>query len=376
MKRLLTSLLCLAFILGLVPAARAAQATPSPQTLTVEGEAVTCDKYNIDGSNYFKLRDLAYLLNGTTAQFAVYWDAQTATVSIETGLPYDPDGTELVLPAADLSAAAEKSEQTIRVNGVVCRDLSVYNIGGNNFFQLRELGRLLGFAVDYDARTDTAMVSSEPFAPGQDPALETGEAWVGTLAAAQKTNQLILVSGQGGSDAILAMYQKGPDGTWTQVLRTEAYVGRNGFGKTREGDAKTPRGLFHFTMAFGIAPDPGSTLPYTQVTADDYWCGDSDDPRYNQFVTRTPADSFSLEDSEHIIDYTQPYQYCLNISYNEAGRPHLGSAIFLHCFSAKPNTGGCVAVSQGAMVQILRTLDPGCLILIDEGARLSLYQMP
>ena len=376
MRRLLRCLLCLALLAGLIPAARAAQVIPSPQTLTVEGEAVVCDKYNIDGSNYFKLRDLACLLNGTTAQFAVYWDAQTATVAIETGLPYDPDGTELTLPAADLSGTAVKSSQTIRINGVPCPDLSVYNIGGNNFFRLRELGCLLGFAVDYDAQTDTAMLSSEPFAPGPDPALEAGEAWVGTLAAAQRTDQLILVSGQGGSDAILAMYQKGPDGAWQQLLRTGAYVGRNGFGKTREGDAKTPRGIYRFTKAFGIAPDPGSRLPYTQVTADDYWCGDSDDPRYNQFVTRTPADQFSLEVSEHLIDYTQSYQYCLHISYNQAGRPHLGSAIFLHCFSQNPNTGGCVAVSPEAMVQILQALGPDCLILLDEGGRLGLYQAP
>lgn len=39
-------------------------------------------------------------------------------------------------------------------------NLSVYNIGGSNFFQLRELGTALGFTVDYDAATNTAIVLS------------------------------------------------------------------------------------------------------------------------------------------------------------------------------------------------------------------------
>jgi hypothetical protein len=132
----------------------------SPQNLMVNGAAKDVEKYNIDGSNYFKLRDIAYLLNGTGSQFSVGWDEATGTVSITTGEAYVPNGSEMIV-GADKSATAVMSAQTIRINGAVRSDLSVYNLDGNNFFKLRDLGDALGFAVDYDAATNTAIVISK-----------------------------------------------------------------------------------------------------------------------------------------------------------------------------------------------------------------------
>ncbi len=136
-----------------------AQVQRSPQGLTVDGIPRDVEKYNIDGSNYFKLRDLACLLNGTGSAFSVGWDSLSETVRITTGVPYEPVGGELTV-GADQSATAVLSRQTIVIDGVVRGDLTVYNIGGNNFFRLRELGEALGFDVDYDAETDTAVVTS------------------------------------------------------------------------------------------------------------------------------------------------------------------------------------------------------------------------
>ena len=132
----------------------------SPQKLTVNGIAVDCMKYNIDNSNYFKLRDLAALLNGTGSQFDVGWDEASKVASITTRHAYTkPDGHELER-GADMSKTAVVSSQVIMIDGVVRADLSVYNIGGSNYFKLRELGDALGFDVDYDKETDTAVVFS------------------------------------------------------------------------------------------------------------------------------------------------------------------------------------------------------------------------
>lgn len=132
----------------------------SPQRLTVNGAAVECMKYNINGSNFFKLRDLAALLDGTGSQFDVGWDGARGLVSVTTGSAYSaPDGHELEL-GADEAATAQPSAQTITVDGAVRTDLAVYNIGGSNYFKLRDLGTALGFDVDYDAGTDTAIVKS------------------------------------------------------------------------------------------------------------------------------------------------------------------------------------------------------------------------
>ena len=186
---------------------------------------------------------------------------------------------------------------------------------------------------------------------------------VAGLACARDASQLVLVGGTGGSDALFAVYAK-TGGSWQKVLACKARIGKNGLGKTKEGDAKTPVGVFHFTKAFGIAPDPGCAMPYTQVDDSHYWVGDSASPLYNQFASTRDAAGFDLKESEHIVEYVQPYQYCLNISYNEEGKPGLGSAIFLHCFGTKPYTGGCVAIPEADMKRFLTLVKPDCRIAI------------
>ena len=161
MKKTLVLALALALLLSLAaPAFGFGLAVRSAQKLSVNGKTVDCDKYNIDGSNYFKLRDLAALLDGTGSQFDVGWDAAQGVVSITTKHAYtEPNGHELEL-GADQSGTTVPSAQTIMIDGVVRKDLTVYNIGGSNFFKLRELGDALGFDVDYVEATNTATVAS------------------------------------------------------------------------------------------------------------------------------------------------------------------------------------------------------------------------
>ncbi|MBR2742686.1 MAG: hypothetical protein IKD89_03760 [Clostridia bacterium] len=128
------------------------------QNLRVNGEAKDAEIYNINGSNFFKLRDIAMLLNGTGSQFSVDFDSAQNAVTVMTGAPYVPVGGELST-GHDNSASAVASSQAIMINGRRA-SLTAYNIGGNNFFKLRELGESLGFDVDYDADTATMLVDS------------------------------------------------------------------------------------------------------------------------------------------------------------------------------------------------------------------------
>jgi len=162
MKRKLTFWFLIIAVLANLVIASAATPVPknvviSPQNLTVDGNFVNVQKYNIDGSNYFKLRDIAYLLADTDSEFSVGWDADAATVSIATNDIYTPVGNELTV-GADLSYSAVPSPQTILVDGCLYDDLYVYNIGGENFFKLRDLGEALCFDVDFDAETNTASI--------------------------------------------------------------------------------------------------------------------------------------------------------------------------------------------------------------------------
>ena len=116
MKKLLPTLLALLLFCLALPCASAADVTPSPQKLSVDGTDADCDKYNIDGSNYFKLRDLAYLLSKSDSRFSVAFDAESNAVTVVPGGDYVPVGGELER-GKDLSKTAVASKQSVLING-------------------------------------------------------------------------------------------------------------------------------------------------------------------------------------------------------------------------------------------------------------------
>ena len=189
--------------------------------------------------------------------------------------------------------------------------------------------------------------------------------WVSELKAAKDASQLAIVSGTHGSNARFSFHEKDDAGLWHEVVSCPAYIGKKGWGKSREGDMKTPQGVFTFTMAFGIQEDPGCPMGYVQVDGSHYWVGDSNSEHYNRFVSVNEHGNFSTKDSEHIIDYTTAYKYCLNISYNVDGIPGKGSAIFLHCQTKNHYTAGCVAIPEDDMKEVLRHVKPGCVVVMD-----------
>ena len=193
--------------------------------------------------------------------------------------------------------------------------------------------------------------------------------WVGKLEGAEAATQVLIVAAfsEDATDAWISLHEKQPDGSWHMIMTTPGFIGKNGLGKTKEGDAKTPTGVFHFNRAFGIADDPGSKIPYVKVDNGSYWSGDvREGYHYNELVSIKDLPELETGDSEHIIDYIYHYQYCLNISYNEECIPGLGSAIFLHCYGpAKPFTGGCVAVPEDCMKFIMQTVDEKTAVIID-----------
>ena len=194
--------------------------------------------------------------------------------------------------------------------------------------------------------------------------------WVKALPEAQDAQQLFIVAGMGmdKTTATISMHQKDKDGNWKQILSTPGYVGKNGLcldEDHKEGCGQTPVGVYHFNKAFGIAKDPGCKLDYVQVDDDTYWSGDPD-RAYNTMVSIKDYPDLAMDDSEHIVDYDYEYQYCLNISFNEDGTPGRGSAIFLHCLGPlKPYTGGCVAVPEYLMKQIMQKVTEDCVVVID-----------
>jgi L,D-peptidoglycan transpeptidase YkuD (ErfK/YbiS/YcfS/YnhG family) len=87
---------------------------------------------------------------------------------------------------------------------------------------------------------------------------------------------------------------------------------------------------------------------------------------YDRMVDIRKYPSLDKENSEHIIDYKEHYQYCLNINYNRLHIPGKGSALFMHCFGPNKHfTGGCIAVPKDKMRYVMKHVRPNCLIVID-----------
>ena len=159
MKRITVLLLLLLLLPCLALPALAANVQLSNQPLTVDGQSRSCDYYNIDGSNYFKLRDIALLLSGTGSTFSVTYDEKTTVIRVTSGEAYVPVGGELET-GKDRSSTAVPSVQPLVIDGVERSDLKAYNIGGNNYFQLRDLGKALNFGVNYDEASGTVRIES------------------------------------------------------------------------------------------------------------------------------------------------------------------------------------------------------------------------
>ena len=138
----------------------AASLTAYPATMTVmlDGKQVKPVGYNINGNNYYKLRDIALILNGTTAQFGVTWDKSTRSMNLTPGSSYEAVGGELgAIPTKN--ATAQTCNETVLINGIKA-SLTAYNVDGYNYFKLVDLGDALGFDVGYESQTRTVVITT------------------------------------------------------------------------------------------------------------------------------------------------------------------------------------------------------------------------
>ena len=134
-------------------------ANNSSSRVTVNGKAVDVDGYSVNGSNYYKIRDIAMVLRTTKKRFNVEWDSSLNAISVSTGVKYVIEGGEL---SENTSTIFEISENTapIYVDGVET-DLTAYTINEANYFKIRDLADIAGFDVSWDADTDTVVITTE-----------------------------------------------------------------------------------------------------------------------------------------------------------------------------------------------------------------------
>jgi L,D-peptidoglycan transpeptidase YkuD (ErfK/YbiS/YcfS/YnhG family) len=177
--------------------------------------------------------------------------------------------------------------------------------------------------------------------PGLGPGIRT------RLTTANR--QAIVVTGDApdSNRATAMLYERDPARGWRSV--SGPWRARNALrGWTedhRQGDLRSPIGVFGLTDAGGRLPDPGTRLPYEQASA---------------FTARgTGFEGESLAGS---------FDYVVAINYNrrprttplDRSRPlgaDKGGGIWIHVDHGGP-TQGCVSLPKGRMKELLRWLDP------------------
>lgn len=235
--------------------------------------------------------------------------------------------------------------------------------------------------------TETAQAKKET-AEGLREAERKRSYEVGRLSLPAEADRLVVVEADGLSANVM-MYEKrtdtvktGPgekreESFWVPLLSTDAgLIGRAGMGKEREGDQKTPTGLYRMNTPFGTGEaQTGFPENYLQVDSRYYWNGDPASDRYNRLVRVDEYSSFDRAKSEHLSTYGGvAYRYCIDTGYNAEGTPGRGSALFLHC-SGGANTAGCVAVPEEVMTEILRAYREGSTwILLDVRGNFAQYE--
>jgi len=189
-----------------------------------------------------------------------------------------------------------------------------------------------------------------------------------------ETKQLIVVTTQGWNDnsGKLQRYEKVYE-RWKKVGEPIAVkLGRNGLGWgrgfhtipkearyiKREGDGRSPAGIFSLKQAFGYAPFRVK-YPYRVYRERDHCVDDVASRFYNKIVdsSKVEVDYHSKEHMKFPKDF---YKYGIVVNHNHIDEKGAiagaGSCIFIHI--KKIPTAGCTVMREAEIKEIIRWLDP------------------
>ena len=135
--------------------------------------------------------------------------------------------------------------------------------------------------------------------------------------------------------------------------------------RKREGDGRSPAGVFALGTAFGYAAQADTALPWQPMQQSSYCMDVPDSPYYNRIVDAERVGAEAVEGS------TEPmrldlhnngdvrYQQGFVINHNPRNVPGQGSCIFAHLWRKEGEaTAGCTAMTAAHMQQLLAWLDP------------------
>ncbi len=187
------------------------------------------------------------------------------------------------------------------------------------------------------------------------------------------SQQLILVSAETETSTTATLTRKEKvSGEWKQIGNTiPVTLGRSGLAwgtglhkpqsgqQKKEGDGKSPAGIFRLTNIFGYAaPDSVNfQMPYLHANKALECVDDSNSKFYNQFVDNQAVEK-DWNSSEFMRMQDHQYQWGLLVEHNAGAVPMGGSCIFLHIWKAPgASTSGCTAMKEEDMMELIGWLN-------------------
>lgn len=128
----------------------------------------------------------------------------------------------------------------------------------------------------------------------------------------------------------------------------------------REGDGRSPAGIFDLTSAFGSVSKPDYVkLPFTELIASTECVDDTKSANYNQIVDRYKIGNFDWDSSEKMLAIGAQYDLGVFVAHNSNPvKTGNGSCIFLHIWrNGKSGTAGCTAMKRENIETLLNWLD-------------------
>ena len=248
-------------------------------------------------------------------------------------------------------------------------------------------------AVTVPATVDAGAAVVDAGAPPAD------AAEAASVRIPDEARQLIVVEAAGWNStrATIARWQREPGQPWQAVSGPDPAIlgyagvawgrglhgdgapdGRSGPMK-REGDGRSPAGIFALGPAYGYAAaaPPGTRVRYTP-SSDTLRCvDDGASKHYNQIVDEAAVAS-DWSSAEDLRRGDAQYTWVVDVRHNAAAVPEGGSCIFLHVWSGpKGKTTGCTAMAEPVMNALLAGLDPAArpvLVLLPASERAALAE--
>jgi uncharacterized protein YijF (DUF1287 family) len=195
------------------------------------------------------------------------------------------------------------------------------------------------------------------------------------------TRQLVLVVGDGWNDfhGRAQRFERDAVGEpWRPVGETfEVVLGHGGLAwgrglhgdgapagfegpHKREGDGRSPAGVFALGRAYGRADAHATALPYTSESATLRCVDDPDSAHYNEVVDAARVD----EDWRSAEPMRRYYELAIAVEHNPTDAPEAGSCIFLHEWrDAETAVTGCTAMATAELERLATWLEPGAVLV-------------